>query len=46
MKTQILTLSITVDDDYKLPSEWDWQNLLDLLPNESVEIIDIQKEKE
>ena len=47
MITQTITLQITVEDDYKAPSEWDWQSLLDLSPwtGESVEIIDI-KEKE
>jgi hypothetical protein len=46
MITQTITLKITVEDDYSLPSEWDWQSLLDLAPciGESVEIIDIKEE--
>jgi hypothetical protein len=46
MITQTITLQITVEDDYKSPSEWDWQSLLDLAPwlGESVEIIDIKAE--
>ena len=51
MKTQTITLKITVDSmnydgNYSLPSEWNWQDLLDLNPNESVEIIDVKIERE
>jgi hypothetical protein len=50
MKTQIITLKITVDNmncdgNYSLPSEWNWEDLLDLNPSESVEIINVQIEK-
>jgi hypothetical protein len=43
MITQTIMLQITVEDDYKAPIEWDWQSLLDLLPSESVEIIQIKE---
>ena len=40
MFTQVITLKITIDNDnYNLPDQWDWMELLDLAPNESVEII-------
>jgi len=43
MITQIITLKITVEEDYSSPSDWDWQGLLDLAPSvgESVEILNI-----
>lgn len=45
MKTQIITLKITVDEDnYSLPNEWNWQDLLDLTPNESVEVLHSEEE--
>jgi len=46
MKTQTITLTIRVEDDYSLPIEWNWQDLLDLSPNESVEILNVKTEKE
>lgn len=44
MKTQIITLKITVDNmdfngNYSMPNEWNWQDLLDLSPDESVELL-------
>ena len=30
MKTQIITLKITVLDDYDYPDNWNWSQLLDL----------------
>jgi aspartate 1-decarboxylase len=50
MKTQIITLKITVDNmdyegDYSLPNEWNWQDLLDLNPNESVEVLNSEEVK-
>ena len=49
MKTQIITLKITVDNmgfagEYSLPSNWDWVDLLDLNPAESVEIVRVENE--
>ena len=45
MITQEITLKITVEEDYSLPSEWDWQGLLDLSPSvgESVEIVEVKE---
>ena len=46
MKTQIITLKITIEDEYSLPNAWNWEDLLDLSRTESVEIINVQNEKE
>ena len=45
MITQTITLKITVEEDYSLPSEWDWQGILDLAPSvgESVEILNVEE---
>jgi len=46
METFEITLQITVDTincTATTPAEWDWYELLDLGPNEEVEVID-QKE--
>jgi len=44
MKTQIITLKITVEDDYNDPEDWDWQGILDLNPSigEDCELLDYQ----
>ena len=44
MKTQIITLKITVDDDYDYPEEWNWSGILDLDPcvGEECELLDYQ----
>ena len=46
MKTQTITLKITVEEDYSLPEDWDWQGLLDLSPSvgESVEVMELINE--
>jgi len=48
MKTQIITLKITVNDDYDYPEDWNWEGILDLDPcvGESVEMIDYETVKE
>ena len=45
METFEITLKITIDNTQTAvtPAEWDWFELLDLAPNEEVEVID-QKE--
>jgi hypothetical protein len=47
MITQTITLKITVEEDYSLPEDWDWQGLLDLSPSvgESVEIMEVKNER-
>lgn len=42
MKTQILTLKLTVGDDYDDPKNWSWFGILDLNDGEEVEILDYQ----
>ena len=42
MKTQIITLKITVSDDYEDPESWNWSGILDLGHNEQCEMIDYQ----
>ena len=44
MKTQIITLKITVTDDYNDPENWDWQGILDLNvgAGEDCEFLDYQ----
>ena len=42
MKTQIITLKITVSDDYDPPEDWNWSGILDLNPaaGEECEFLD------
>jgi hypothetical protein len=40
MKTQTITLKITVSDDYDDPEYWDWGGILDLGAGESCEMLD------
>jgi hypothetical protein len=44
MKTQIITLKITVSDDYDYPEDWNWSGILDLNPDagEDCELMDYQ----
>jgi hypothetical protein len=42
MKTQIITLKITVSDDYDYPENWNWSSILDLGDSEEVELLDYQ----
>jgi hypothetical protein len=39
MKTEIITLKITVSDDYDYPKNWDWSGILDLGHEEQVEVL-------
>ena len=40
MKTQTITLKITVSDDYDDPEYWDWSGILDLGIGETCEMVD------
>jgi hypothetical protein len=40
MKTQTITLKITVSDDYDDPKYWNWGGILDLGAGESCEMLD------
>lgn len=41
MKTQIITLKITYDEEYaKAPEDWDWSGILELYGEESAEMLD------
>ena len=42
MKTQIITLKISVSDDYDYPENWNWAGILDLGDGENVEMTDYQ----
>lgn len=42
MKTQRILLEITYDEnETQEPSCWDWNSLLDLLPDEEVQIVEV-----
>jgi hypothetical protein len=42
MKTQRILLEITYDEnETQEPSRWDWNSLLDLLPDEEVQIVEV-----
>ena len=45
LKQQIITLKITVSEDYSAPEDWDWQGILDLNPSigENCEFLDYSK---
>ena len=42
MITQTITLKIIVENDNYLPENWNWEELLDLAPTESVEIVEVK----
>ena len=47
MKTEIITFKITYNPkNYKTPSSWDFENMLDLEPGESIEILEVIKHDE
>lgn len=47
MKTQIITLKITYDEDYySPPEEWNWSGVLDMQDNNDVELLDYSEIKE
>jgi hypothetical protein len=42
MKTQRILLEITYDENETLePSRWDWNSLIDLGPDEEVQIVEV-----
>jgi len=46
MKTQTITLKITVSDEYDNPENWNWSGILDLGAGESCEMLDYSNVEE
>ena len=45
-QTEIITIKITYNtENYKSPSTWDFENILDLEVGESVEVLEVTKEE-